>query len=74
MNTITNGNQTHFEIIRDLIPIIGSLEEEEILSISVYKQKGETLFTWDTSKGTGYRSSELANALKKTYEEFNGRY
>jgi len=67
------NNQTHFEIIRDLIPIIGALEKGDSVAISVNKT-GDTLFSWQSSKGENYRSSELANALRKTYEEFNGRY
>lgn len=73
MNIDKHQNQTHFEVIRDLIPVIGNLPEGEILTITVYKQQGSSYYSFETSRGNSYRSSELANALKKTYEEFTYR-
>ena len=69
-----NDNQTQFEIIRDLIPLIGSLKDGETIAIAVTKQNASSFYSCTTSKGMDCRSSELARALRETYEKFNGRY
>jgi len=58
-------NQTHFEVIRDLIIKIGELKPGESIAISVQRhpETSRDLFDWETSKGECYSGSEIAQAL-----------
>ena len=68
------GNQAKFEVIRDLITVLSSLKDGESVAISVLKQQGSSFYSWETSKGESHRSSELARALRETYEEFISKH
>ena len=72
------GNQTIFEILRDLVPIIEKLKKGEAVAVSIRRvdthgdSGGGKLFDWGSTKGENYRSSRIAHAMQKAYEEATG--
>lgn len=66
---MSNNNQYHFEVIRDLIPMIGNLRPGETIAIAVTRHEQNNLLDWNTSKGNRYGSSHISAALEKTYRE-----
>ena len=71
-----SGNQYHFEIVRDIVEIIGKLKEGDSVAISItrHKEDNTSLFDWHSSRGDNYGSSEVSRALRKTYSDITGRY
>ncbi len=67
------GNQTTFEILRDLVPLIEGLEEGEALAVSVSRVvmphcPSGRLFNWASTKGESYSSSRIAHAMQRAYK------
>ncbi len=63
-----SGNQTQFEVVRDIAFLEGKMKEGDTLVVTI-KKTSACLYEWNSNMGDPYGCSETSSAMQKAFDE-----